>query len=1180
MSQKHLKFAKSLQQTHLQEILNRLIYEKSIFIQSYLENDQFVFFIQNLKKLTDLTEFGIEIAYKSLQNSSLLSLLAKEIKNLSQLTKLFLKFDRQIEDIDSGKIFIELGDCLQRLSNLEDISLNLGNMNVYSDVGVINLTSRLGSLKALNKFHITIFVYNQQEELFVKQILSSLSKNLTELSISIIKYVEKGKKEKVSLNSPNILSLSEFTQLKDLKLNIDKKIKNYEFDLIGFVKSLEYLKNLNKICLKIDHMSFNQVNFSDFYDRLFQIDSLEELETNLVIFQIDKIITLGENISENSQLKILNLQLVNKDKKSTLKFGKNISKFNQFRQLSLDLKQIELSECGQQLFFQSLQKLEKFTSKLEIESLSPSFVENFQFLQQLKYLKFGINDVQKQMEGQIPFFKSIKNLINLEIIEIRYGLNPLIMNQDDLENCLKNLVHLRDFRIILWNSYHVVKNLELVAHLFKSLTQVERLQVRLEILQNPTQLKLISQNLGYLISLKSLDLNITSYLYYNEYFLRQEDIQNLLDGISNLVNLAFLNIYFDACFSNYDFLYKNLSTALQNLTRLRLMDLPYEYQFELEKQVLKLRQQYEESQIAQLIENQKYHLNLSVLSELDSSKCKFFLQQFRFLQHLTGLSIQFESNSLSDYLAFNEIAQSLSFLKDLRYLSLKISKQQSEVNLSNSLFAIGKGLQTLKFLNYFSFSIVSEETLQEDPVDELSNGLKSLKKLKQLKISLNENLEQSIIFRVICSSFSELKSLEILNISLMGRSNVNIDNEIKYLSLNLPFLNCLNTLDIQINDSLNMTETCLNEVNHSILVLKQIANFKVNFYYKQEFEPICSFINSIISIQSLQQLDICLSLNLRNQSTTMLSLGQCLAQTSNLQKLKLQLKNEYFIPQQRILAFNENFKHFQNLSELSFIISGLKVDGFQNLQSYLVANKKLNKICIQFEQEDNQDYLRYLEKALAYMSNVKDLTLSVKIKDESIALNDFFSNLSNLNQLDQLSLNVNLNFQSIDALKDCFQGLQNLKLLNLCFGESQYVNIGQIIQSLKHMINLETLFLNFNQLSNDFSLEPMRESFKYLKKLKYLQIHLMQLDIGQGLFFLNKEQGDNLIESVSYLNELIGFYFLSDIQAGHQQYIIRKLHQSLIKNQKKLRVFYSFYDYINTEKSYLKRKHLRLVQIV
>ncbi|EWS76356.1 hypothetical protein TTHERM_000013667 (macronuclear) [Tetrahymena thermophila SB210] len=573
MSQRQIRLLKSHKESYLEDILKNLNYEKSVFIQSDLENDQFAFLIQNLKKLSNLTEFGIQTAYKSLSESSLLSLLAKEIKNLSQLTKLKLKLERPIEDRDSSKILIELGDSLQNLNNLEDLALEFGNMKLFSEIGAINLTTGFNSLQILNKFHISMYVYNQQEENFIKEILSSsIKKEVTELSIHIIKYVEKGKEEKATLYSQNIFNLSEFAQLNHLKLSIDKKIKNYEFDLKGFVNSLEYLKNLNKIYLNIDQMSFKQVNFSEFYDRLFQIVSLEELETRLVISQIDKEITLGEKMSEISQLKTLNLKLVNKGKKSTLKFGQNISKYNQFRKLQLDFKQIELSECGQQVFFQNLQKLQQFTSKLEMESLTPSFVENLQFLHQLKAIKFAINNIQQQIASKIlPFFKSIKNLTNLEIIEVCCGLGYLVTSQEDFEDCFKNLVNLRDFKILQTNSYDVIKNFQLIAPLLKNLTQVERLQAVLEIVEIPDQLKLISQNLGQLISLKSLNLRVISYMHYNEYQLRQEDIQNLLDGISNLINLESLNIYFDTNFNNYNFLYQNLSAVVQNLTQLRYL---------------------------------------------------------------------------------------------------------------------------------------------------------------------------------------------------------------------------------------------------------------------------------------------------------------------------------------------------------------------------------------------------------------------------------------------------------------------------------------------------------------------------------------------------------------------------------------------------------------------------------
>ncbi|KAL4476393.1 hypothetical protein ABPG74_010126 [Tetrahymena malaccensis] len=572
MSQKYLRIFKFHKESHIEDILNGLLYEKSVFIQSDLCNDQFVFLIQNLYKLSHLTEFGIETCYKSLQDSSSLSLLSKDIKILSQLTKLALKFERQIEDVDSNKIFIELGESLKNLNNLEDLALSFGNMNLFSEVGAANLASGISSLKFLNKFHISIYVYNQQEEQLAKQILSSLRKQLTELSINITKYEAKGKKEKADLNPPNILNLQEFTQLKDLKLTIDKKIKNYEFNLNGFVKSLEYLKNLNKIYLKIDQMSFKQVNFSEFYDRLFQIDSLEELETHLVVFQIDKNVTLGENMSEKSQLKYLNLVIVNKEKKCILKFGKNISKFNQFRQLSLDFTQIELSDSGNQDFFKNLQKLEKFSVKLDQEGLSPSIVENFQFLQQLKVIQFVINNSQKQIEGNIlPFFKSIKNLVNLDSIEIRYCLLPLIVNEEDVEQCFQNLINLKNVTIILQSSQYIMRNFELVAPLFKGLTYVENLQAQLEILENPAILRLISQNLGQLTCLKILNLKITSYMCYNEYQLRQEDIQNLCDGISKLVNLISLNIYFDTSFDNYNFLFDSLSSAVQNLTRLRYL---------------------------------------------------------------------------------------------------------------------------------------------------------------------------------------------------------------------------------------------------------------------------------------------------------------------------------------------------------------------------------------------------------------------------------------------------------------------------------------------------------------------------------------------------------------------------------------------------------------------------------
>ncbi len=435
---------------------------------------------------------------------------------------------------------------------------------------------------------------------------------------------------------------------------------------------------------------------------------------------------------------------------------------------TLDLGMCGLVEIPEELF--DLEDLEElylcnsywnYKTKSWKKSTNSKFYNSFskipnqiEKLTNLKILYLNGSGRQVQENIEISSIEPLKNLINLEILEL--GLNKI-----NETNSLKNLTNLKVLNLRVNDNLDLngLKNLTQLNSLFLGLNKYVK---NLEVIKNLTQLKSLSipeiniskiDFIKNLTLLQSLDLS------------RNKEIKDY-EVLKNLKQLQSLDVS-QSNFSNIE--------VIRNLTQLQSLDLssnnPIE-NFKALKNLTQLKSLYLKSNS---ISNIEVLENLIQLKSLDLNNNN--ISNIEVLKNLTQLkSLNLNKNNISNI----EVLKNLTQLKSLNLNNNNISNikvlknltQLKSLNLSSNKISNIEALKNLKQLESFSFHN-NKKTINFE-------ALKNLTQLKSLILSSNNisNIE-------VLKNLTQLKSLNLNNNNI---SNIEVLKNLTQLkSLNLDF---------------------------------------------------------------------------------------------------------------------------------------------------------------------------------------------------------------------------------------------------------------------------------------------------------------------------------------------------------------------------------------------------------
>ncbi|KAL4447097.1 hypothetical protein ABPG74_013949 [Tetrahymena malaccensis] len=238
----------------------------SIRQNQMIKSDYFNQIQRALQKNIELQTCSISIQSDSIENTQQLKLLSKSLGDLKNLKKLDLEISTYQGDY-STQIITEsfltiLSTSLEQLKKLKYLKINLKDFVCFSQKGIKNITTSLGSLRSLEKLNLSISGY--KEESF--RSLNSL-KNLTKLKSLRLRIVSSNQISEYFYMELNEM-LAQLSSLEELELNFQK----YQFSSLSDYIDLknntqrpceltpmvqltgEYFNNLSQILKELTHL--------------------------------------------------------------------------------------------------------------------------------------------------------------------------------------------------------------------------------------------------------------------------------------------------------------------------------------------------------------------------------------------------------------------------------------------------------------------------------------------------------------------------------------------------------------------------------------------------------------------------------------------------------------------------------------------------------------------------------------------------------------------------------------------------------------------------------------------------------------------------------------------------------------------------------------------------------------
>ncbi|EAR85646.2 hypothetical protein TTHERM_00420540 (macronuclear) [Tetrahymena thermophila SB210] len=378
-----------------------------------IKSDYFNQMQKALQKNTNLLKCSISIQTDTIENTQQLKLLSKSIGDLKNLKELDLEICTYQGDyftqIITESFLANLSNSLEQLKKLKYLKINLKDFACFSQKGIKNITTSLGTLIRLEKLNLSISGY--KEESF--RSLHSL-KNLTKLKSLRLRIVSSNQISEYFYMELNE-TLAQLSNLEELELNFQK----YQFSALSDYIDLK--NNIQKPCELTPMVQLTGEYFNNLSQILKELTQLKRLfiiiEKDLTFVNADSFKNLcrvigGQSLGNNIEVLFLKFNIHDEQMKQSEVQETLINTFKQMSQLKhlyLDVFNVSIFDSSLAVPFinqvVSIKNIHKII--LEEQQLTNNTLIIFLKIKYCKYLfifdnvKFLLNQENKQKHDRL-----------------------------------------------------------------------------------------------------------------------------------------------------------------------------------------------------------------------------------------------------------------------------------------------------------------------------------------------------------------------------------------------------------------------------------------------------------------------------------------------------------------------------------------------------------------------------------------------------------------------------------------------------------------------------------------------------------------------------------------------------------------------------------------------------------
>jgi len=201
-------------------------------------------------------------------------------------------------------------------------------------------------------------------------------------------------------------------------------------------------------------------------------------------------------------------------------------------------------------------------------------------------------------------------------------------------------------------------------------------------------------------------------------------------------------------------------------------------------------------------------------------------QSFKYLQHLTKLSVSFVSCSGIDPINIEKFYKGLMILQSLKSLTLGYASM-GRVGYSE-IKTLFSSLNQMKNLTSLELNLPKYLTNEEKDFESVLTSLGQLKTLTNLDLFFSSHsLENNHLIGILTENIKKMTNLKALQLSFSGHSVK--DNEVNELSLGLKELSDLRNLSLKFDSCFHVSDEGISDLGKRIKEMRHLKKLTLHF---------------------------------------------------------------------------------------------------------------------------------------------------------------------------------------------------------------------------------------------------------------------------------------------------------------------------------------------------------------
>ncbi|KAL4500660.1 hypothetical protein ABPG72_003084 [Tetrahymena utriculariae] len=1083
----------------------------------------------------------LEIIFKDEQeNTKILPFINLALKNKSNLRYLEIAYivKNNFDHREQEREFAQFNEIIQNSQSLYEFKIKINDESIpqqafQSLIDIIVCHQSIKKIEISLKEELNVFFIDYITKKPQNVQLTIINHNLTKQGLII-------QPNQVSnqylQNLTGQFNRNQFVQtLESLKINFPKSSiidDKYEY-LDLFSESIQKFEKLKNIDLKIqENFCKNLTWVANIFNNLSSINCLEELFLSIKSNNTFNQLELNEflfKLQSFQALKKLNIFIKNQKQE--------IFCFFTLRSLPI-LKSLDIE--NEEILISYDKNDQKTTLKLKQDNICQnSNIE--QFVNQNKDLK------NIQIESTNQNFLSIIYLSAITNNQIKY---QKYVSQLSISKALSFLFYNLDITLTNEISENGVK--ALCYGIVNNIPKLENFKIAFQRDLQNNEVQYLSHILQEKKEISTLDLQ---FQIKNQHSIQQLS-ELMIPAISQNQVLKNFKLKIDGA-SSFHFL--TLISKCKNLLKIFLNknEITFEKQvnhkstskvISLELVLFQLISLEEANLIANQIQQLEDLVKLKICANNFDEQETIFIKSITQLQHLKDLEIKSQDQQTDDFIFYSLLSQhpfltkeqlkiksnyQLSYQKQDQILEINIHTPIENINQKQKLESLIQYFQNLKILNIK----INSYNNARDLLDSFSNSLIHLKNLNTLEIKTENKIDQQTISTLL-SKMAHLSNLKYFQLTYFNNEGIDTRN-IEELNRVVKSLIQIQKFNLQLTTNSQVFDFRLFSTNNENdpkqqnekekqflceISINNRENQKQDFYHIFENKKDQNIFKDINIT--------CLNINFSQKSNKCKIFDSvfsqnCFENLVFLQNLSISI-NEYSINEEQLTILTRNISSLQNIQKLSLDIK--KLIGFSK-QNIIEIGKSIKK---------SKNSIRFI-----------GLTIENKIEYQDIK--KLIKNIQDASQLEELSLNLNLQSTHSQDKKKYFsnKNLKKLRSFDVKI-EGQCQNMCQLIyQIISDLTQLSYLKISIGQNSG-----ILQEDINYISKvfltspnIEKLILQIQQQEQSKDIFICNLQEQSHL----KYLEIAID-------QSNTSQKTIRCLTQEL-KNLKNIQEFKCFIDH-------------------